>query len=225
MAANGKAADDGRVTDLANAVNTRLTDLAPPFAISDITGLQAELDAPKASGGFRKWWPGWYYGPPAADYAQRLSSASTGTQYWVPLWVPKTVDVDRISLTITNGVPAGPTVTLMIFNSDANDFPKDLVLTAGTIDPTSDGVKIITIDQTLTRGMWWLSMHTTDLIKFRGPAGSIPGMPAAATAGCPYANNAYTGFNKMGSGGPWSTLPAGAVAAFPTAAIFVRAKV
>ena len=178
MAANGKAADDGRVTDLANAVNTRLTDLAPPFAISDVTGLQTELDAPP--GGFRKWWSGWYYGPEAGTYTTFSTNPSQQTQHWVPIWVPKTADIDRIGLEITTG-GAGPTVTLMIYNSTADDAPGNLVLTAGTIDPSTTGFKEIAISQSLTAGLWWLSVHTTDKISFRAVTGALP--PVGYTSG------------------------------------------
>lgn len=183
MAANGKAADDGRVTDLANAVNTRLTDLAPPFAISDVTGLQTELDAPP--GGFRKWWSGWYYGPEAGTYTTISTNPSQQTQHWVPIWVPKTADIDRIGMEITTG-GAGPTVTLAIYDSTADDAPGNLVLTAGTIDPSTTGFKEISVSQTLTAGLWWLSVHTTDKITCRAIVGTVE--PIAAAQGGAYAS-------------------------------------
>ena len=161
MAANGKAADDGRVTDLAGAVNTRLTE-ARDF------------------GGYRQWWPGWYYGAPAGTYVTSSTNPSQLTQHWVPLWVPKTATVDRIGLEITTGL-AGPTVTLAIYDSTAADAPGNLVLNAGTIDPSSPGFKEITISQSLARGLWWLSLHTTDKITFRAVTGTLP--PVGYTSG------------------------------------------
>lgn len=161
MATNGKAADDGRVTDLANTVDDR-------------------LEEARGFGVFRKWWPGWYYGPPAGNYSTNSTNVGQKIQYWVPVWVPETVDVDRICVEITTGVGAGPTVTLAIYDSTADDAPGNLVLNAGTIDPTSPGVKEITIDQTLTRGMWWLSMHTNEKITYRAIVGTLPGVPSKA---------------------------------------------
>jgi hypothetical protein len=102
----------------------------------------------------------------------------------VPIWVPTTADIDRIGMEITTG-GAGPTVTLMIYDSTAADAPGNLVLTAGTIDPSTNGFKEIAISQTLTAGLWWLSVHTTDKIAYRSVVGVIE--PIAAAQGGAYA--------------------------------------
>lgn len=148
------------------------------------TGATGPAGSQGGPGGFRKWWSGWYYGPPAGNYSTGTTNTSQAAQIWVPIWVPKTSDIDRIGMEITTG-GAGPTVTLMIYDSTADDAPGNLVLTAGTIDPSTNGFKEIAISQTLTAGLWWLSVHTTDKITYRSVVGVIE--PIAAAQGGAYA--------------------------------------
>ena len=210
MAANGKAADDGRVSDLANTVNAR-------------------LEEARGFGATRRWWPGWYYGPaPLSEQPSRQNNIGTPVQLWVPLYVPHDVIIDRIALEITTGVPAGPVVTLAIYDSNALDQPKNLVLTAGTIDPTSNGIKQITISHSLTRGVWWLSMHATDQVKYRGMSGAP--FPMTTPSGAPYASNPYNGFSKSGNPtlfdpAPSANLPIENSPVFTAPYITVRAAV
>lgn len=169
MAANGKAADDGRVTDLATATNTRLIE-ARSFGMAG------------------KWWSGWYYSPPAGTFGTYSTNPSQKQQQWVPLWVPQATAIDRIGLEITTAAPSARTVTLLIYANDPlTDGPGALWFNAGTIDPTGTaGVREITISETLTRGLWWLSFHTTDQIYYRGRVGLDPTI--GASSGNAYAN-------------------------------------
>ena len=185
MAANGKAADDGRVTDLANTVDDR-------------------LEEARGFGATRKWWSGWYYGPPASALSVGSSNPSQPAQSWVPLWVPHTVTVDRIGMEITTGL-AGPTVTLGIYDSTVDDEPGDLILTAGTIDPSTQGFKQITITQTLSRGLHWLSFHTTDKVNFRSVVGSLYGVPAYA--GGAYASQPHNSLRRYNQPGLINPAP------------------
>ena len=157
MAANGKAADDGRVTDLATTTNTRLAE-ARSFGMAG------------------KWWSGWYYSPPAGAFGAYSTNPSQKQQQWVPLWVPQATAIDRIGLEITTAAPSARTVTLLIYANDPlTNGPGVLWFNAGTIDPTGTaGVREITISKTLTRGLWWLSFHTTDQIYYRGRVGLDP---------------------------------------------------
>lgn len=76
---------------------------------------------------------------------------------------------------ITTAAPSARTVTLLIYGTDAaTGGPGALSLNAGTIDPTTAGVKEITISKALAPGLWWLSFHTTDQIHYRCIIGSIP---------------------------------------------------
>lgn len=186
MAANGKAADDGRVTDLANTVDDR-------------------LEEARGFGVFRKWWPGWYYGPPAGNYTTVSTNVSQLTQSWAPVWVPHAVTVDRIGMEITTG-GAGPTVTLAIYGSTANDAPGDLILNAGTINPSTNGFKEITISQSLSRGLHWLSFHTTDKITYRTIIGTVFGVPAYQ--GGAYASQPHNSLRAYSSGLATPSAPA-----------------
>lgn len=160
MTANGKAADDGRVADLAMATDARLVEA-------------------RGFGATRKWWSGWYYGPHVGALTTSSPNPSQPMQSWVPLWVPHTVTVDRIGMEVTTGL-AGPTVTLGIYDSTVGDEPGALILNAGTIDPSTPGFKQITITQTLSRGLHWLSFHATGKLFYRAITGSLYGVPAYA---------------------------------------------
>lgn len=147
----------------------------PPGAttIPGITGLQDALNAPPNS--TQKWWPGWYYNTPAGNFSTANTNPSQLTQQWVPIWVPTETTVDRIGMEITTAAPSARTVTLLIYGTDAaTGGPGALSLNAGTIDPTTAGVKEITISKVLAPGLWWLSFHTTDQIYYRSIIGSIP---------------------------------------------------
>jgi len=182
----GPAGSAGPQGDPGATGATGATGPAGPQGDPGPTGATGPAGSQGGPGGFRKWWSGWYYGPPAGNYSISATNTSQAAQIWVPIWVPKTSDIDRIGMEITTG-GAGPTVTLMIYDSTADDAPGNLVLTAGTIDPSTNGFKEIAISQTLTAGLWWLSVHTTDKITYRSVVGVIE--PIAAAQGGAYAGS------------------------------------
>ena len=203
MAANGKAADDGRVTDLATATDARLVEA-------------------RGFGATRKWWSGWYYGPPAPALGVGASNPSQPAQSWVPIWVPHTVTVDRIGMEVTTGL-AGPTVTLGIYGSTVDDTPGALILNAGTIDPSTSGFKQITISQTLSRGLHWLSFHTTDKLSYRSITGSLYGVPAYA--GGAYASQPHNSLRRYNDPGLINPAPAASTLSGGIASPYIQVRV
>ena len=141
------------------------------------------------------------------------SSVSTGNAgvtanrlYYQPIYVPRTVTVDRIAVNhAATTAGAGSVMRLGIYTS-TNDLPSTLLLDAGTVDlTTAAALKTVTINQQLTAGVYWLAavgqitsgsptfatgnpgMHVPDAggtftgVKFEG--GVTGSLPATATPG------------------------------------------
>lgn len=188
MAANGKAADDGRVTDLANTVDDRLQE-ARDF------------------GGYRKMLAGRYYSPPTG-------ATSTGSNFagefftWVsPMWIPHTVTLDRIAAEITTANPAAGAKLCLYDNDPATDLPKNLVSDYGAIDATTTGVKEITISETLSRGLHWFGIGAYGILSFRACSTTVPPV-ANGSPGVGGGNKPYNGYRRYALLGAWPTLPA-----------------
>lgn len=73
-----------------------------------------------------------------------------------PFVVPKTITLDRIGMEITGAGTAGSFVRLGIYSTTDN-LPYGLVLDAGTIAGDSATFQSISINQTLTAGLYWLT--------------------------------------------------------------------
>lgn len=92
--------------------------------------------------------PGWYI-------AARTTVVMTANRiFFIPIFVEETTTYIRIGIEVT-ALSAG-SVDLRIFEWDAG-LPGALVLSAGTVDPGTTGVKEIVIAQELTRGYYYLA--------------------------------------------------------------------
>lgn len=98
---------------------------------------------------------GFYYAPslPGND---ATSSMAQSTEYAMPFIVAQRTSFDRIALEVTTQA-AATTVRLGVRQDTGRGAPSTLMLDAGTVDSTSTGVKTITIDITLTPGLYWLT--------------------------------------------------------------------
>lgn len=78
--------------------------------------------------------------------------------YYQPIYVPRTVTVDRIAVNhAATTAGAGSVMRLGIYTS-ANDLPASLLLDAGTVDlTTAAAFKTVTISQQLSPGVYWLA--------------------------------------------------------------------
>jgi hypothetical protein len=84
--------------------------------------------------------------------------ANTNTTYYSPFYVPATTSFDRIGCTTTTVTTAG-NARLGIY-SDTNGAPDALVLDAGTVSYSANSTPyLITIDQSLTPGWYWLAFN------------------------------------------------------------------
>jgi len=102
----------------------------------------------------------------------------------MPFVVSKTITIDRIGMEITVAGTAASVVRMGIY-ADLNNVPNALVLDAGTIAGDSATVQSITINQTLTPGLYWLTYihNSTASITFRifaiGATPSVLGIDSA----------------------------------------------
>lgn len=168
-----------------------------------------ELDAAVSgdyptAGGFRKWAPGCWYGPPVASTATTSTNASAFRIPTVPVFVPHEVTIDRIYFEITTASPTAE-CKVGIYGSTANDLPGALILDAGFVDVTATGGKQVTVSQELPPGLVWLALATNDTIGYRAIANAVPGA-AGASAGL-YASsprNCHLAYPSLGS---WPNLP------------------
>ena len=76
------------------------------------------------------------------------------------LWVARNITVDRIAVYVATAGAAGTVIRLGIYNNGTNLLPGSLLLDAGTVAVDSTGVKAITINQALTKGLYWLALFS-----------------------------------------------------------------
>jgi hypothetical protein len=102
-----------------------------------------------------KYRSGYYY--ESKNGAQIITSLFTiSRMLCVPVFISESITIDRIGAECVTAV-ASSTFRLGIYTSDSNGLPANLVLDAGTIDTSTTGAKTITISQTLTPGLYYLT--------------------------------------------------------------------
>lgn len=77
--------------------------------------------------------------------------------YAVPFVVARAMTFDRIAVQVTT-LAAGSSIRLGIYNDGTNLYPGALLLDAGEVSAATTGVKAITINQALTKGLYWLAL-------------------------------------------------------------------
>ncbi len=80
----------------------------------------------------------------------------------VPLIVSRDMTVDRICIYVQVAGAAGKKARLGIYNNGTNLYPGTLLLDAGEVAIDSTGIKAITINQALTKGVYWLAIVCND---------------------------------------------------------------
>lgn len=75
----------------------------------------------------------------------------------VPFMAVRNMTVDRIAIAVaTLADPSN--IRLGIYNNGTNLYPGTLLLDAGVVSGATTGVKAITINQALTKGLYWLAI-------------------------------------------------------------------
>ena len=99
----------------------------------------------------RYYFPHWYG-------VTNTSGTSLSTMHAVPIIIPNTITVTSLNIEVTTAAAAGGVARLGIYSSNANNQPGSLVIDAGTVATDSIGVKELVTSQTLTAGVYWLSV-------------------------------------------------------------------
>lgn len=146
---------------------------------------------------------GYYYYPPSRP-ADTTYSPVQSLIYLIPFPVGSPATFDRIGIEIVTGV-ATSVVRLGIYN-DSGRVPGTLLLDAGTVDSSTNGAKEITINQTLSVGLYWLAavMQVATGVVWRARADTIISIPQSSIG-----NANITGFGTAATvtGALPSSLP------------------
>jgi hypothetical protein len=211
---NGKmvgAIYDGRQANFSQIVFT-----APPTVTND--GIIAERSSAitTAINAIYTMNPGFYLA--ATTGVISTSTRSDAVMYAQPIYISRSVVLDRISLEVTSGGGAGSVTRLGIYAADKYGIPYALVLDAGTIDSTQVAVGEINISQALSPGLYYFVAASqgnpapVPTVRCNGanPSFNIGSSTAATvstgTALAGYTNNAVSGalpstFTISGSSG------------------------
>ena len=127
--------------------------------------------------------PGWYVN------AASTQAFAADTITYIPIFVSETTTYIRIGIEVTT-LSAG-TADLRIFAWN-NGVPGALILSAGTVDTGTTGLKELTISQQLTRGYYFLAIRCTGTPTLQVPditraiMPPVPGFGATGTPPIPY---------------------------------------
>lgn len=133
-----------------------------------------------------------------------------------PLDIPRAVTLDQMSINVTSVAGAGGISRLGLYQDNGNGLPSARILEAGTVATDgSTGIKSITINQSVGRGLLWLAYVAQDATgaQCSGLTGVNPlvGMSGASqTIAIGYVHNA-----SVTGSLPATFVPAAFGAAFP----------
>lgn len=125
---------------------------------------------------------GRYFGSFFTGGAQTTQSIATANSIRAfPFFIPKTVKFDRIAIRVTTaGTGAVPRARLGVYDDNGSVYPGKLVLDAGEVNVSANGIKELVIDVTLKTGkLYWLSLIGQDTTSLA--VGAIPSGDALAT--------------------------------------------
>jgi len=128
---------------------------------------------------FGQVWPfmsGYYYKGPA-PFNTNQQTPVANTTYYVAFFVGATATFDRILVRTSGSFAGTASVRMGIYNS-TNGKPSTVLLDAGTISATAANTNyLITINQTLTPGMYFLAANT----QTAASANRFFGIPGSST--------------------------------------------
>lgn len=173
--------------------------------------------------------------PAVNDYlTPRSITRSTGTltadrQHFIPLWVPVDMTLDRIGTELVTAGGTTGVLRLGIFSHNASTRrPGARVLDAGTVTGatgTTPGALEITINQALTRGLYWLSAAAQGADAATPTWRTITGYPFHfVTTGAPVGSGPSTAYIVSSVSGAFPD-PAGSITSQTTTVVpllFVR---
>lgn len=132
--------------------------VAGPTGPQGVTGPAGPTGETGSSGGFlRPFVSGVYYLPDYYTGSDTFASGSLNRLYFHYLVVDQTTTFDRAVIEVT-AFAAASGVRVGIYTNTTGGFsPSNLVAELGTFDTTANGYPTLTINQTLTPGVYWLA--------------------------------------------------------------------
>ena len=82
--------------------------------------------------------------------------------YALPFVVARSMTFDRIAMEVTTLVDPS-NIRMGIYNNGTNLYPGTLKLDAGTVSSATTGIKAITINHQLTKGLYWIVCVSDDV--------------------------------------------------------------
>ena len=90
------------------------------------------------------------------------STVGTNRTFFLPFLISEDTTFDRIAVKTTSAFSGSGNMRLAIYNNGTNMLPSSLVLDAGIVNCTAGSTTYaITINQTLTKGWYWLGSNAT----------------------------------------------------------------
>ena len=129
--------------------------LAGEFVEGQLADHMAELDA-HTYNQYGKLVVGQYMLPYCQAFTTAGFAVTADRLYAIPFVAARAMTVDRIAMSVTV-LAAGKEARLGIYNSGPDGKPSSLVLDAGEVSVAGTGTKAITINQALTKGLYWLA--------------------------------------------------------------------
>jgi len=95
-------------------------------------------------------------------YATSRTVQSANRLYANPCLITRPLTVDRIGIHVQTAASAGKKARLGIHKDNGLVYPGELVVDAGEIPIDSIGLKVITISQSFSRGIYWLVFNCNE---------------------------------------------------------------
>jgi hypothetical protein len=144
-------------------------------------------------------------------------SLVTNTTYYIPIFIPSALSIDRISIS-TSGTFAGTATVRLGIYSDSSGKPNTLLLDAGTVSATAASTvySITTSVNIPTAGIYWIAANaqpaatTNSYVATLSPlqVAYLPSIGTTTSMYTGYAQSSVTGaFANAGSVGPSIVAP------------------
>jgi len=134
-------------------------------------------------------------------------SATANVTYYMPMYIPNAVTLDRLQIFTTSLFSGTASVRLGIYN-DNGGIPNTVLVDGGTVSATAAAtLYTVTISQAVTAGWYWMAFNTqtaASINSFYGTGASV-NVPNALFPKVAAGGNAINSFSQTGVTGAFAT--------------------